>query len=130
MKKFMPFAVIGVMLVAFPASPTLATYHSTLHSNGGRCIAYLPQLATQGRLQGGETKEVFRWSTTCHSSFSASAVGASIRVQKLTGGAWQNLTSGISSHIADLGPGSYRILAVNMYQTTSTYSIRHRRGLG
>lgn len=130
MKRFKSFAVIGALLFALPASPTLATHHSRAHSDWGRCIAYLPQITTEGRLQGGETKEVFTWNTTCHSSFTASATGASIRVQRLVGGTWQNLTSGISSYIADLGPGTYRILAVNIYQTTSTYSVRHRRGLG
>jgi hypothetical protein len=130
MKTLVQIAALGALLFAIPASPSHAARQSTFHGDWGRCIAYLPQLIVDGQLNPGQVKEVFTWSTTCHSAFSASARGTSIRVQKLVGTDWETLTTGYSSHIADLGPGTYRIMAVNSLHFRTSFSVRHRRGLG
>ncbi|URL58328.1 hypothetical protein IM816_17325 [Luteibacter flocculans] len=100
------------------------------HGDWGRCIAYLPPLTLAGRLNGGDSEVVFTWRTTCHSSFSASASGATVVLQRLSGSGWVDMTSGFPSYVPDLGPGTYRIVAKNEWARAADYQIRHRRGLG
>lgn len=96
----------------------------------GRCFAYFPQLTLEGRLRSYESEVVFTWNTTCHSSFSASGSGATIILQRLGGTGWVDMTSGISSYVPDLGPGTYRIVARNDWARAVEYKVRHRRGMG
>jgi len=51
-------------------------------------------------------------------------------MQVLTASGWQNLSSGYSAYVSDLGPGTYRLVVENLFQRRTEYSVRHRRGLG
>ncbi|WP_448102896.1 hypothetical protein [Luteibacter jiangsuensis] len=132
MKVLTPIVAAMTLLVVTPSSQ--AQYSSNNlrrgHGDWGRCIGYLPQAISQGQLNAGERRIVHTWTTTCHSAFSASAVGVTIYVQKLTEAGWSNLTIGISSNIADVGPGTYRIVAVNDWPSRTNFRVRHRQGLG
>jgi hypothetical protein len=132
MKKLFGYSLLGgLVLAAMPAwlhasSPTHAS--TTVR---GRCIGYFPAVRQQGALDPQQAQEAFQWTTKCTSSFSASSTGlATIFVQEFAKGRWSNVTSGISAYVANLGPGTYRIVVKNETLRRIDYSLRHKRGMG
>lgn len=122
-------AAVGMLMVA-PTSQAQFPRSTFSHGDWGRCIGYLPESISEGRLAAGDATIVHTWKTTCHSSFSASAARGTAILQKLASGEWRNLTYGYSSYVPDLGPGTYRLVVYNPSHLPLNYRIRHRQGLG
>ena len=132
MKGFIRMAAVATLIAGATSAQAQFSRHVINQGRGdwGLCFAYFPQLTLEGRLKSYQSEVVFTWKTTCHSAFSASGSGATIILQRLGGGGWVDMTSGASSYVPDLGPGTYRIVARNNSARAMEYTVRHRRGMG
>jgi len=126
----LPVIVGTALLLAAALFPTAGAAPGSVVSRG-RCIGYPPEISFGGTIGAQRDQEVFSWRTTCTSAVYASVTGAlQISIQEQVSGGWRLRAAGAYAHVPDLGPGTYRLVVTNRYTQSTTYTVRHRRGMG
>ncbi|MGA7440513.1 MAG: hypothetical protein WBW32_20515 [Luteibacter sp.] len=113
---------IVVMLVALG----FAAVAGASAEYAGKCNMTFPEQRVSGRLAAGGSVVLREWSSRCTGLFTASAGSGRPMLQEHVGGRWLTVQQGISIHVPQLGPGSYRLVVVNVTTAPAMYNVRFR----